>query len=282
MSETAGRRTNWWRLLRNCLGILAAFYLGALVLLLWFENALLYHPVTDQQAWTPPPAGAVVEDVWVQTADGTRLHGWWFPRPGATEALLYCHGNAGNLSMRGATALELQQAWGVSVLLFDYPGYGKSGGRVTEAGCYAAADAMHDWLTQTQQLPAERIILYGKSLGGGPATDLAVRRPHRMLVLCKAFTSVPEIGQTLYPIFPIRWLAQNKFDNLTKLSSCQGPVAVAAGDCDELIPLWMAEKLYAAAPAPKRFFLMPGCGHNDRLPSETLTGLAEFLRETGK
>lgn len=258
----------------------AILYLGAMLLLRLLENKLLYHPVRATQSWNQPPAGVTVEDVWVATADGTRIHGWWFPKPGAANVLLYCHGNAGNLSHRGPVAPILMQALDVSVLLFDYPGYGKSDGTVSEAGCYAAADAMYDWLTQTPQVAGKNIILLGKSLGGGVATDLAARRPHRALVLCKTFTSVPDMGQTLYPIFPVRWLARNKFDNLAKIGKGPGPVVVAQGDGDELVPLWMAEKLYEAAPPPKRFFLLKNSGHNSALPADFLSGLAAFLRET--
>jgi hypothetical protein len=88
------------------------------------------------------------------------------------------------------------------------------------------------------------------------------------------------MAQELYPIFPVRWLARNQFDNLRKIGHCKGPIAVAHGDCDELIPLRMGQKLYDAAPDPKRFFLMKDCGHNDSLPAELLKDLASFLSES--
>jgi hypothetical protein len=244
--------------------------------LLLLENALLYHPMAAKTGWVAPPAGHPVEDVWVQTKDG-RIHGWWFSRPGATGALLYCHGNAGNLSHRGPFIPELLDALNESVLIFDYPGYGKSEGKPSEAGCYAAADAMYDWLTQTKQVRGERVILYGKSLGGGVATDVAVRRPHRALVLVKSFTSIPDMAQRQFPFLPARWLVRNRFDNLDKLPRCQRPVAIAAGDRDELVPLWIGEKLLAAVSCPKRFFLLKGSRHNDPLPADFLADLAAFL-----
>lgn len=275
MAEATVRKTKWYRLFVWSVGV----YLGMILLLRLLENKLVYHPVRDTQSWYPPPAGVVVEDVWVQTVDGARIHGWWFPRPATTNVLLYCHGNAGNLSHRGPFVPPLMEALDTSVLVFDYPAYGKSAGQVSEAGCYAAADAMYDWLTQVQHVAPERILLYGKSLGGGVATDLAARRSHRALILCKSFTSVPDVGQTLYPLFPVRWLARNQFNSLEKLGSCPGPVAIAHGDRDELIPRWMAEQLYEAAPPPKRFFLMKGCGHNDPPPIDVLRDLAAFLHE---
>src|SRR5262249_33522659 len=184
---------------------------------------------------------------------------------------------AGNLSWRGGAAVQFMQALGVSVLLFDYPGYGKSEGKPNEAGCYAAGDAFYDWLTQTQKIPGENIILFGKSLGGGVATELAVQRPHRALVLAKAFTSIPDMAQKQLPFLPGRWLVSNQFDNLEKISRCKRPIAIGHGDRDELIPFWMGEKLFAAAGEPKRFIRFPGGGHNDPFPVEFFSGVKEFL-----
>src|SRR5262249_5841596 len=152
-------------------------------------NRLVFLACPASTDWQPPPADTIVEDVWLETGDG-RMHAWWIPQPGADGALLYFHGNAGNLSHRTTLALSLRKALNVSILLVDYPGYGKSEGKPTEAGCYAVADAAYDWLTEIQKIPPERIVLFGKSLGGGVATDLASRRPHRALVLARTFTSV--------------------------------------------------------------------------------------------
>lgn len=254
------------------------FYLGVLVVLMLLENALVFQPTSAASAWAPPPAGVVVEDVWLLAADGAKLHAWWFPQPGATGALLYCHGNAGNLSFRGVPAAELAQALGVSVLVFDYPGYGKSDGKPSEAACYAAADAAYAWLVEQQKIPGEQIILYGKSLGGGVAADLALRHPHRALLLLKTFTSVPVMAQRQFPFIP-QWLVSNRFDTLSKIGRVPRPVVIAHGDRDTLIPLWMGEALFQAAPTPKRFFLLPDSGHNDLLPAPFLGDLRAFLDE---
>src|SRR5262249_48754949 len=147
----------------------------------FLEDSFLFHPVRSNEYWLEPPADIAVQDVWLRAADGTRIHAWWFPSPQSQGTLLFCHGNAGNLSQRTNTILSLQQALGESVLIFDYPGFGRSEGKPSETACYAAADAAYDWLTQSQQIVPERIVLFGESLGGGVATDLAVRRQHRAL-----------------------------------------------------------------------------------------------------
>lgn len=247
--------------------------------LLLLENSLEFHPARATEKWAPPPAGCVVADVWLQTADGTRIHAWWYPQPGATGALLFCHGNAGNLSRRGQAAQDLAETLGVSVLLFDYPGFGHSEGKPNEAACYAAADAAYDWLIEQQRIPGEQIILYGKSLGGAVAADLALRRPHRALVLMKTFTSMPAMAKKLVPLTPAHRLIRNRFDTLAKIGRCPRPVIVAHGDCDRLIPLEMAQTNYRAAPTPKQFFLLPGAGHNDPLPISFLRELRAYLDE---
>jgi uncharacterized protein len=254
-------------------------YIATIVLLLVFENRLLFFPCPASTDWQLPPPEMTAQDVWLQTSGG-KMHAWWVPHPDAQGALLYLHGNAGNLSHRNAAVASLKQCLRESVLIVDYPGYGYSEGQPTEAGCYAAADAAYDWLTQTEQIPPERIILFGKSLGGGVAVDLARRRPHRALVLAKTFTSVPDMAQELYPFLPGRWLVRNRFDSLTKIGSCPAPVFIAHGDCDRTIPCSQGQRLFEAAREPKRFLLMPGCDHNDALPPAFYVELADFIRES--
>ncbi len=242
------------------------------------ENALLFHPLCARESWLPPPAQLPVQDVWLTAADGTRIHAWWFPCPNASGALLFCHGNAGNLSHRGPTIHSLMQALNMSVLIFDYPGYGRSAGKPSEAGCYAAGDAAYEWLCQSVGIPPEGLVLFGESLGGGVATDLAVRRPHRALVLVKTFSSVPSMARARVLTWPLSGLAPNQFDNLAKIRHCSSPVFIAHGDCDRVIPLAEARKLEAAAPAPKQFLLLKGSDHNDPLPPQFFVALTAFLQ----
>jgi fermentation-respiration switch protein FrsA (DUF1100 family) len=240
------------------------------------ENRLVFHPTPASLDWQPAPADGI-EDVELHSADGTLIHAWWYPREGATGALLYCHGNAGNLSHRGTSVVGLQQALGTSVLIFDYPGYGRSGGKPSEAGCYAAADAAYDWLTRDRKIPGERILVYGGSLGGGVAVDLASRRPHRALVLLKTFTSAPDVAQRMYRWLPVRWVMRNRFDNLAKIGLCKRPVFIGHGTADDLVPLDLGERLFAEANEPKCFLRLEGAGHNDPVPATFIDNLQQFL-----
>jgi fermentation-respiration switch protein FrsA (DUF1100 family) len=244
----------------------------------------VFHPATHAHDWQAPPAGLDVQDVKLTSADGTAIHGWW-ARPAGWEpsqgAMLYCHGNAGNLSHRGEALRRWVDLLGVAVLIFDYPGYGKSGGIPTEAGCYAAADAACDWLTGVQQAPSERILLYGGSLGGAVAIDLASRRPHRALILVAAFASLADMARELFPLLPLRWLVRDRWDNLAKIRACPTPVFIAHGTADRVVPFTHSQRLYAAASAPKRFFPMPGHDHNDPAGPQFYEAVRHFLKESG-
>jgi fermentation-respiration switch protein FrsA (DUF1100 family) len=259
-------------------------YVGVMLLLMALEDFLLYHPA-GPEPWASPPEGVVVEDVWLeaQVSDKTiPLHAWWTTPDGwqAEEgAVLFCHGNAGNLSWRGSVLPTWLKEMDQAVLLFDYPGFGKSGGSCTEAGCYAAGRAARDWLLKKQNVPAERLLLYGGSLGGGIAIELAQERPYRALILVGAFTSIPDMAQNLYPWLPGRWLVHNRFENLAKIGNSRSPVFVAHGDSDHLIPLSQSQQLFAAAPAPKEYLLMPGWGHVDTPHPIFYPTLRKFLQE---
>jgi fermentation-respiration switch protein FrsA (DUF1100 family) len=258
-------------------------FLGILVVLLWLENWFLFVPTTAAQHWAASPPGLNPEDVELTSADGTKIHAWWCaPRGWAPQqgAMLHCHGNGGNLSYWGTDALGWKLERHTAVLMFDYPGYGHSSGKPTEAGCYAAADAAYDWLVNEKHVPAGRVLLYGQSLGGAVAIDVASRRPHRALVTVSAFTSFPDMAQARFPFLPGRYFVSNRLDNLSKIARCPGPVFVAHGTADSLVPFSQGERLFAAATAPKkRFHRMEGFDHNDGTDPKMYAPLMEFLAE---
>ncbi|MBY0458457.1 MAG: alpha/beta hydrolase, partial [Gemmataceae bacterium] len=201
------------------------------------------------------------------TADGTPVRAWWCPVPGSAGVVLYCHGNAGDLSDRAEPVAKVMAELGQSVLVFDYPGYGASGGRPSEAGCYEAADAAFDWLV-ANGFPPNRVTLVGVSLGGGVAVDLASRRPARALVLVKTFTSVPDVAARLLLGLPVQPLVQTRFDSLAKIGRCPQPAFIASGTRDRLIPYAHGERLAAAAGGPVRFLPLPGSDHDDPLSAD--------------
>jgi uncharacterized protein len=255
----------------------AVVYVGVVVVLVLFENKLVYRPAGAGRDWEAAPSKDI-QDIELTARDGATIHGWWCPQPNSPRALLYLHGNAGNLSWRGQSILKIREQLGVSVLIIDYPGYGKSTGRPSEIGCYHAADAAYEWLTEAQAVAPSNVIVWGASLGGGVAVDLASRKPCGALVLVKTFSTMPDVAARLYPWIPVRWLMRNRFNSLDKIRDCRCPVFVAHGTTDELIPEALGRKLFEAANEPKEYFLMADAGHNDPLSSGMFDALKVFLQ----
>lgn len=278
MTEPTVPRKTSGRTLLKILGIGALGYVGVLFVLLALENALIFRPVTAAQDWAAPP-NSRVQDVEL-TVSGKRIHAWWCPpedwRP-EKGATLYCHGNAGNLSHRGEQIKRWQDLLGQATLIFDYPGYGRSDGSPSEAGCYAAADASFQWLVGQQRIAPERIVLHGGSLGCAVATELAVRFPHRAVVLVSPFTSMPDMAQQLYPWLPARWLVRSRFDNLDRIGRTKRPVFIAHGTADQLVPFRQGERLFEAAAEPRFLLPMQGYDHNHTPGPEFYRELQAFL-----
>ena len=224
----------------------------------------------------PPPTDEI-QSIDLTSAAGDRLVGWWLPCPASERTILYFHGNAGNLSHRGNSIVKMRRHLNAAVFIIDYPGYGKSSGSPTEAGAYQSADAAYQWLTQSQQRDPKSLILYGGSLGGGVAIELATRQPHRALVVVKSFTSVPDVGAGIFPWLPVRWIMRTRFDSRSRIRTLKTPVFIAHGDLDTIIPYEHGEALYAAANEPKCFLRLEGQGHNDPLPEAFFTELKRFL-----
>lgn len=263
--------------------------LGASVLVLYgvllvifksLENSLVYHPTTAAEGWLAPPSERV-EDVRMTMPTGEDIHGWWLPTddPKPTGAILICHGNGGNLSHRGRMMADLTNATGLPVLIFDYPGYGKSTGKPSEGGCYDAGTAAVKWLFD-KGIPTANVVLVGESLGGGVATELATKLTPRALVLVKMFTSLPAAAKWHYRWLPTHTLMSNRFDTLSKLPKLTCPVFIAHGTADRVVPFKHAEELFAAANEPKRFLRLEGQDHNAWLTADFHQGLAEFLKAT--
>ena len=237
-------------------------FLLILLMLRWFEHSQVYHPDKTLVA-TGAELGRPFVDVVFKSSDGVALHGWFFPGDAnsahANLAVLFCHGNAGNISHRLDTCHALLET-GLSVFLFDYRGFGRSEGRPGEEGTYCDAQAAHRWLREKGFI-GTNIIALGESLGGGIASELALREPLGGLVLQSTFSCIPDIGAELFPWLPIRWLSTIKYQTCDKLPRIKVPVLIMHSRNDELVRFHHAEKNFAAAREPKLLWELLG-DHN--------------------
>ncbi len=242
---------------------LAIVYLGVLLVMVIFEEKLIFFPNAGPPSdWKPP--GLTFEDAHFQAPDGARLHGWYVPHPSPRVTVLFAHGNAGNLTLRAGVLHQLH-ALGADVLIFDYRGYGKSEGSPNEAGILSDTRAARAWLSAKTGVAQNEIILMGRSLGGGVMVDLAAQDGAGGLVLESTFTSLPDVAARVYPWLPVRWLMRNRLESIGKIGDYKGPLLQSHGDADTLIPFDLGEQLFAAAGSrDKQFFVLKGRDHNDR------------------
>lgn len=251
-------------MLKTAVHILLIALLTLAALSLWLrlnEMRMIYFP-ERALATTPQQQGMKYEDVWLTAADGVRLNGWFMPstRPSGQTVLLL-HGNAGNISHRFEKyAIFHQLGWDVFAL--DYRGYGNSAGEPDEAGLYQDARAAHRYLTEQRGIDPRKLVVYGESLGVAVATDLVSQAAVAGLVLEEGFTSAPDVGQQMYPFLPMRWLMRTRFDTLGKIGRINAPLLIFHSRDDEFFPMEHAQRLLAAAHAPKQLVELRG-GHND-------------------
>ncbi|MCU7905266.1 MAG: alpha/beta hydrolase [Candidatus Thiodiazotropha sp. (ex Epidulcina cf. delphinae)] len=237
-------------------------YLILLFYLYFNQTNLIHLPdlPTRRLVATPDRLGLEFEPVTLVTEDRVKLTGWFLPHKEPRAALLFFHGNAGNISHR-LESLELFHRLGLAVLVIDYRGYGGSEGTPSEAGIYRDAEAAWRYLTVTQGIPGEEILLFGRSLGGAVAAYLASRYPSMGLVLESTFTSVPDIAAEHYPWLPARWLAKYRYNTRERLADVHTPVMVVHSRKDEIIPYSHGRELFSLANEPKRFLELNG-DHN--------------------
>jgi hypothetical protein len=243
----------------------------------WPDDAVVYQPSRYPEGqWNP--RDLAFEDSWFTSSDGTRLHGWYCPAREPRAVVLVTHGNAGNLSDRWWKMRMLQQQVGVASMIFDYRGYGRSDGAPTEAGVLADARAARKWLAERTGVAERDIVLLGESLGGGVAVDLAARDGARALVLESTFTSLPDLAASKLPYTPVRYVMRNRLDSLAKIGDYRGPLLIAHGEDDPLIPIDHARQLFrASASKPKYLLTIPGAGHNWAPTAEYVGKLCEFI-----
>jgi fermentation-respiration switch protein FrsA (DUF1100 family) len=214
--------------------------------------------IGDPEGWGMP-----FDDVHFQTGDGLTLHGWFVPGD-RRETMLWCHGNAGNISYRLDNIKILHDQLGINVFIFDYRGYGQSQGRPSEAGTYLDAEAALSYLQTRPDVDQQSIVIFGRSLGGAVAVDLASKHPCLGLILESTFTSLVDLFEVPIDIKDLRGrMAPIKYDSFSKIKRIKVPLLMLHGDRDEVVPFQSGLTLYKAANQPKQFCIIQGAGHND-------------------
>lgn len=246
------------------------------------EQNGLYYPEKEIHTTPADKLKLDYEDVDIKTPDGKTLNGWFIPAKDATATVIYYHGNAGNISDR-IHRVAFFYDMGFNLLIFDYRGYGKSEGWPSENGLYKDALAAYDYLAARRDVDKDKIIIYGKSLGGAVAIETATKRKAAALVIESAFASTERIGEDLYPYLPVKWLTLQKYDNLSKVKYISTPKLIVHGRNDDLIAFKHGEEIYDAAAPIKQFLPFDG-KHNDEVyitSNAYRDELKKFLVENG-
>ena len=248
----------------------------------YIENFFVFYPTSSFDA-TPTDLRLNYKDVYFETEDKIRLHGWFFPLKGKHPVILFCHGNAGNISHR-LENIKLLLEQGLQVFIFDYRGYGKSAGRPSEKGLYIDGLAAYDFLLKHKHIAPDKIVSFGRSLGASVAIEISLRKDVRCLIIESAFTSTKDMAKTMFLFHAFSFLLPPHFNNLEKITQITIPKLIIHGESDEIVPFSMGQKLYHASKSPKYFYRIKGAGHNDtyivgeKLYFENLTAFVKNLR----
>ncbi len=263
----------------------AIAYLAVCLFVYFQQPKYIYFPSRIIEK-TPALYNLPFEEVWLPITpnNNQRIHGWWIGSNHPDRILLYLHGNAINIGANVYAASGFYKA-GFSVLLIDYRGFGRSVGPFpNETRIYQDAATAWNYLVGERKIDPSQIYIYGHSLGGAIAIDLAVKHPDAAgLIVESTFTSVQRVtaARKLFTIFPVKLLLTQKFESINKVSNLKMPALFIHGMNDLTIPAFMSQELYAAAPKPKELILVPGAGHNDVgeiAPSKYLKAVRSFIQ----
>jgi fermentation-respiration switch protein FrsA (DUF1100 family) len=247
-------------MLIQIVGVLLITYLAFAAVLYVKQPKFVYSPERDVSS-TPAELGLDFENVVFKSADGLDLSGWYIPAKNSKLTLLFCHGNGGNMAHR-LDSINIFHNLGLNCFIFDYRGYGDSPGKPGEEGTYIDAMAAYKWLTDEKKIPTEDIIIFGRSLGGSIAAQLATKVEAGALIVESAFTSYVDIGKEYYPYMPVRWFARFGYRTIDYIKEVRCPVMLIYSGNDEIVPYKFGLELYEAANEPKEFIEIFG-SHND-------------------
>jgi fermentation-respiration switch protein FrsA (DUF1100 family) len=257
-SKAVVRPTGAW--LRRLGLTVVGTYAAVCALVCVFQARLIYFPSRVYWA-TPSDVGLEFEALTLEAEDGISIAAWHVPHDDARGSILFCHGNAGNIADR-LHSVKLLHELGYNVLIFDYRGFGESGGSPSEFGLYMDAEAAWLHLVEDRRVQPQQIVVFGRSLGGAVAIELAGRHNPGGLVVESTFTSIADVGRIHFPLLPVNLLLTNRFESIEKVGVLPCPKLFLHGSEDELIPLAVGRRLFEAAAPPKQFIQTPG-GHGD-------------------
>ncbi|MCH9027145.1 MAG: alpha/beta hydrolase [Proteobacteria bacterium] len=260
----------------------ASFYVLLALMLFFFQDRMVFLSNMPGRALTATPkdAGFDYEDVTLETSDGLKLHGWYVPAAQARGVILFLHGNAGNISHR-LDSIAIFRELGLDTLIIDYRGYGQSQGKPSEQGTYLDAEAAWHHLVNDRGVAADRIIVFGRSLGGAVAAWLANQHTPAALMIESSFSSALDMARKLYPFMPVRLITRLEYPVSLYVSQLQCPLLVIHSRDDEIIPFTMAEAIYDSAMEPKSLLEIWGDHNNGFLLSRDryLSGINEFVQK---
>ncbi|GKS60022.1 alpha/beta hydrolase [Nitrospira sp.] len=226
------------------------------------DGLFVYHPHPwDERDWRKA-SGLPLEDVWIRTPTGSQIFGWFVEASRGAPVVLWCHGNAGNLTHRLENLRDLH-GLGLSVLVFDYRGYGRSPGHPSEPGLYEDALAAFDYLIVRRRIRPERVVLFGRSLGGVVAGEVASQRPASGLILESTFPSIESVAKIHYWGLPVHLLLGARFRLVDRLPHLSLPTLVIHGDQDDIIPLSLGRAVFEGIKGRREWYVVHGAGHND-------------------
>lgn len=273
---------NGIRRIKRLLTSAATIYLGVVLIMCLLENSMIYPaPKYPAGYWEMKPNR--IEDAVFTAKDGTKLHGWFIDHNQPRGTVLYFHGNGENVSMLSPLLEQLNDTYQLRVLALDYRGYGKSEGKPNEKGIYQDSRAALRWLNERTNTTPNDIIMFGRSIGGGVAVELAAGEGCQALVLENTFTSLPDAAAEHFPWLPVRLVMRNRYPSVDRIARCQQPLLQSHGTADEVVPFDLGKRLFEASPSTdKQFLKFEGLGHNDPTSSRFWQAFERLLEATAR